>query len=205
MNRLFLFDVDSTLINQEVIDLLAAHAGVEPKVREITDRAMAGEIDFQESLKERVALLKGLPANILDQVRSEITLTSGARELIAELQSSNDVVAVVSGGFTRVIEPLMNELNIEHYLANELEIIEDQLTGKVVGQIVDRKAKADFLERLRLNLDSSRTIATGDGANDIDMVSQADLGIAFCAKPALQAVAQVVIEKRDLREILKHL
>ena len=205
MKRLFLFDVDSTLINQEVIQLIAVHAGVQEKVREITERAMAGELDFQASLKERVSLLKGLPESVIEAVRSDISLTTGATELIAELQEQGDTVAVVSGGFTKVIAPLMENLKIEHYRANTLGIEGGRLTGKVVGAIVDRRAKASYLAELKLTLTPSQTIAIGDGANDIEMVVAADIGIAFCAKDALNDVADVVIKKRDLREILNYL
>lgn len=205
MSRLFLFDVDSTLINQEVIELIAAHAGVEGRVKEITERAMAGELDFQASLKERVALLANLPESVIEDVRSDITLTTGAAELISNLQSQGDIVAVVSGGFTKVITPLMKTLNIQLFRANELEVFEGRLTGKVEGAIVDRQAKAEYLTELKLKLKPSQTIAIGDGANDIDMVEAADIGIAFCAKDALNDVADIVIKKRDLREILNYL
>lgn len=205
MKRLFLFDVDSTLINQEVIELIAAHAGVQDKVKDITDRAMAGDLDFQASLRERVALLKDLPESVIEAVRSDISLTTGAVELIAELQGQGDTVAVVSGGFTKVIAPLMDTLNVANYRANTLGVENGKLTGKVEGAIVDRHAKAAYLAKLKLELKPSQTIAIGDGANDIDMVIAADIGIAFCAKDALNDVADVVIKKRDLREVLNYL
>ena len=205
MTKLFLFDVDSTLINEEVIELIAAHAGVQDKVKDITDRAMAGELDFQSSLKERVSLLKGLPESVIDEVREEITLTNGASELISELQSQGHTVAVVSGGFTKVIAPLMATLKIENFLANTLGVEEGTLTGQVVGEIIDRQAKATYLVKLKDLLNPIQTIAIGDGANDIDMLKAADIGIAFCAKDALKDVADVVIKKRDLREISNYL
>ena len=201
MTKLFLFDVDSTLINEEVIELIAARAGVQNKVKDITDRAMAGELDFQSSLKERVSLLKGLPESVIEEVREEITLTNGASELISELQSQGPTVAVVAGGFTKVIAPLMASLKIENYLANTLGVEEGTLTGQVVGEIIDRQAKATYLVKLKDLLNPIQTIAIGDGANDIDMLIAADIGIAFCAKDALNDVADVVIKKRDLREI----
>ena len=205
MNNLFLFDVDSTLINQEVIELIAAHANVQQKVKEITDRAMAGEIDFEKSLKERVSLLSGLESSILNSVKSEITLTDGASVLISTLQAQGDQVAVVSGGFVEVISDLMKKLHIEDYKANALEIANGSLTGKVTGAIVDRKAKADYLFELKNKYSPKKTFAIGDGANDIDMLKAADVGIAFCAKPALNEIADVVILKRDLREVLNYL
>ena len=205
MNNLFLFDVDSTLINQEVIELIAAHANVQQKVKEITDRAMAGEIDFEQSLKERVSLLSGLESSILNSVKSEVTLTDGASELISTLQAQGDHVAVVSGGFVEVISELMKKLNIEDYKANTLEIADGSLTGKVTGAIIDRKAKADYLFELKNKYSPKKTFAIGDGANDIDMLNAADVGIAFCAKPALNEIANVVILKRDLREVLNYL
>ena len=205
MNNLFLFDVDSTLINQEVIELIAAHANVQQKVKEITDRAMAGEIDFEQSLKERVSLLSGLESSILNSVKSEITLTDGASVLISTLQAQGDQVAVVSGGFVEVISDLMKKLHIEDYKANTLEIADGSLTGKVTGAIVDRKTKADYLFKLKNKYSPKKTFAIGDGANDIDMLNAADFGIAFCAKPALNEIADVVILKRDLREVLNYL
>ena len=203
MSLLLLFDVDSTLINEEVIDLLAKHAGVSDTVKSITERAMAGEIDFDTALSERVALLSGLPISIFDDVRAEITLTEGALELITQLQADGNQVAVVSGGFIEVISPLMKSLSIEHYKANSLEIHAGKLTGKVQGTIVNRQEKAAYLRLLQNQLNPSRTIAVGDGANDIEMVQAADIGIAFCAKHALKEVADVAIDKRDLREILR--
>jgi phosphoserine phosphatase len=203
--RLFLFDVDSTLINEEVIELIAAHAGVDKEVAQITERAMAGELDFAASLKERVALLHGISSVALFDVSKKVTLTNGAVELIAAIQDAGDVAAVVSGGFLEVITPIMQQLGIKDYLANSLEIAEDLLTGKVSGKIIDREAKAVFLNELRTKYCPTQTIAVGDGANDIEMIKAADIGIAFCAKPALQAVADVVITNRDLREVLANL
>ena len=203
--RLFLFDVDSTLINEEVIELIAAHAGVDKEVAQITERAMAGELDFAASLKERVALLHGISRVALFDVSKKVTLTNGAVELIAAIQDAGDVAAVVSGGFLEVITPIMQQLGINDYLANSLEIAEDLLTGKVSGKIIDREAKAAFLNELRTKYQPTLTIAVGDGANDIEMIKAADIGIAFCAKPALQAVADVVITNRDLREVLANL
>ena len=205
MPRLFVFDVDSTLINEEVVELIAAKAGVREEVKKITNLAMAGEIDFVESLRKRVSLLSGLPASVLDQVRSEITLTKGAQELISVLQSNGNHVAVVSGGFTSVITSLMRDLKIDLFKANNLEISDGRITGVLLGEIVDRKAKAEALKDFsqRVNVELSNTVAIGDGANDIDMLETSGLGIAFCAKPALQKVADVSINERDLMQVLK--
>jgi phosphoserine phosphatase len=205
MSYLFLFDVDSTLIDQEVIELIAAHAGVQSKVKEITERAMNGEIDFVQSLRERIGLLAELPESVIQDVKSEISLTFGAQELISELQSKGHIVAVISGGFSEVIAELMQNLAIDNYRANNLEIANGRLTGKVKGLIVDRKAKAEYLTQLRNQFNPDKTFAIGDGANDIEMIKSADVGISFCGKAALNEVADVVILKRDLREVLNYL
>ena len=205
MNKIFLLDVDSTLINEEVIDLLASQAGVSKEVSQITSSAMAGELDFSESLVKRVSLLAGLSITAIAQVQKKITLTNGAADLITALQSRGDIVAVVSGGFTEIISPLLATLKISRFKANSLEIIEGKLTGKVNGEIVDRRAKAEFLKELVAlsGIPLSNTVAIGDGANDIDMIQSAGIGVAFCAKPALVNVADRVINTRDLREVLK--
>ena len=205
MNKIFLLDVDSTLINEEVIDLLAAQAGVSKEVSQITSSAMAGELDFSESLVKRVSLLAGLSITAIAQVQKKITLTNGAADLITALHSRGDIVAVVSGGFTEIISPLLATLKISKFKANSLEIIEGKLTGKVNGEIVDRRAKAEFLKELVAlsGIPLSDTVAIGDGANDIDMIQSAGIGVAFCAKPAVVNVADRVINTRDLREVLK--
>jgi phosphoserine phosphatase len=205
MNRLFLFDVDSTLINEEVIDLIAAHANVSREVQKITELAMNGLLDFQDALSSRVRLLAGLSTNVLSEVGKKITLTTGAAELISNLQTNGDYVAVISGGFIEVISPLMKELNIQRYRANSFQIIDGTLTGQTEGPIVDRNAKGAYLLELKKELQPSQVIAIGDGANDIEMIKLADVGIAFCAKSALKDVSDIVIEKRDLREILNYL
>ena len=205
MSRLFLFDVDSTLINEEVIDLIGAKANLSSEISAITELAMLGQIDFNMALTKRVELLSGLAVEILAEVRSEITLTNGAAELISRLRNAGDEVAVISGGFIEVIAPLMKTLNIDYFKANSLEIHNEKLTGRVTGEIVNRMVKANYLNELKEQLNPKLTIAIGDGANDIDMVKAADIGIAFCAKPALKEVADVVIDKRDLREILNYL
>lgn len=202
--KLVVLDVDSTLIQQEVIELLAAHAGVEDQVREITEKAMRGELDFSESLKARVALLKGLPESVIVDVRSQILLTPGARTLVETLKKLGHSVAVVSGGFTEVIEPIILELGINHYRANTLGIANGTLTGVVEGPIIDRAAKAqalrDFAELESVNLE--QTIAIGDGANDLDMIAIAGMGIAFNAKPAVKAAADSSVSAPFLDSVL---
>jgi phosphoserine phosphatase len=202
--KLVIMDVDSTLIQQEVIELLAAKAGVEQEVKAITDRAMRGELDFSASLQARVALLAGLPESVIDEVRNQIVLTPGARTLIQTLQKLGHSVAVVSGGFTAVIEPLLKELGITHYRANTLEISGGKLTGKVQGEIVDRAAKAtalrDFAQIEGVALE--QTVAIGDGANDLDMIAIAGLGIAFNAKPAVKAAADSSVSAPYLDSVL---
>lgn len=202
--KLVVMDVDSTLIQQEVIELLAVKGGVSEKVVAITESAMRGEIDFEESLRERVALLKGLPVSILDEVRNEILLTPGARTLIRTLQRLGHTVGVVSGGFIEVIEPILKELGIEYYRANKIGIESGKLTGTIVGPVIDRAAKAtalrDFAAQAGVGME--QTIAIGDGANDLDMIAAAGLGIAFNAKPAVRAAADSALSQPYLDSVL---
>lgn len=202
--KLIVLDVDSTLISQEVIELLGAKAGVEDQIRSITQRAMAGEIDFEASLRERVALLKGLPLSIIDEVRGEITLTPGAKTLVTTLQKLGHTVAVVSGGFINVIEPILATLKIEHYRGNTLESKDGLLTGGLVGPIIDRAAKATALRDFAAieKVDIEQTVAIGDGANDLDMIALAGLGIAFNAKPAVKAAADSAVSAPYLDSVL---
>lgn len=202
--KLVVMDVDSTLIQQEVIELLASKAGALNEVKEITDAAMRGELDFAQSLIARVGLLKGLPEAVLNDVRNEITLTPGARTLVQTLKKLGHSVAVVSGGFTSVIEPLINELGITHYRANTLEIKDGCLTGNIVGPIIDRAAKATALRDFAKieGVDLEQTIAIGDGANDLDMIAIAGLGIAFNAKPAVKAAADSSVSAPYLDSVL---
>ena len=202
--KLVVMDVDSTLIQQEVIELLAAKVGVAEEVVKITNAAMAGELDFEGSLRARVKLLAGAPASILDEVRSEIKLTPGARTLVRTLQKLGHEVAVVSGGFTTVIEPLLLELSITNYRANTLEVIDGKLTGEVIEPIIDRAAKAQALRDFATatGVAIEQTIAIGDGANDLDMIAVAGLGIAFNAKPAVRAAADSSLTAPYLDSVL---
>jgi phosphoserine phosphatase len=197
-------DVDSTLISQEVIELLGAKAGVQDQVKAITERAMAGEIDFEASLRERVALLKGLPEGVITEVRGEISLTPGAKTLVSTLQKLGHTVAVVSGGFINVIQPLLASLNINHYRANTLEIKDGHLTGNLQGPVIDRAAKATALRDFAKieNVELEQTVAIGDGANDLDMIALAGLGIAFNAKPAVRAAADSALSAPYLDSVL---
>lgn len=201
---LVVLDVDSTVIEQEVIELVAAFAGVADEVRAITESAMRGELDFAQSLRARVALLEGLPVTVLEQVKAQVRLTAGAAVLCQTLQARGDVVALVSGGFDTVVADIAGMLGISEFRANTLEVHNSQLTGRLQGAIVDRAAKAAALREFadRHNIPMSRTVAVGDGANDLDMMQVAAVGIAFNAKPIVQQAADVAINVRDLRLVL---
>jgi phosphoserine phosphatase len=202
--RLVVFDVDSTLIQGEVIEMLGAHAGVEPEIREITEAAMRGELNFTESLERRVALLNGLPATAIDEVAASIELTPGARTTIRTLKRMGFKTGVVSGGFTQVIGGLVEELGLDFAAANELEIVDGKLTGRVVGDVVDRAGKAKVLRRFagEYDIPLEQCVAVGDGANDIDMLSAAGMGVAFNAKPALREVADTALSHPYLDAVL---
>jgi phosphoserine phosphatase len=202
--RLVVMDVDSTLIQDEVIELLAAAAGCGAEVADITDRAMRGELDFTDSLTERVAKLAGTPVEVVDRVRGTVRLTPGARTFVRTLKRLGYTVAVVSGGFTSVVEPLATELGIDHAVANELEVVDGRLTGRLVGQVVDRAGKAAVLERIAAaeGIPLEQTVAIGDGANDLDMLAVAGLGIAFNAKPAVREAADTALSVPYLDAIL---
>jgi len=202
--RLVIFDCDSTLITGEVIEMLAAHAGKEAEVAEVTERAMRGELDFEESLRERVATLEGLDASVIDEVARDIVLTPGARTTIRTLKKMGYRTAVVSGGFIQVLEDLAEDLQLDYVRANTLEIVDGKLTGRVTGDIVDRARKAELLREFAEDsgLQMYQTVAVGDGANDIDMLSAAGLGIAFNAKPALREIADTSVNYPFLDEVL---
>ena len=202
--RLIVFDVDSTLIQQEVIEMLAARAGAQDAVAAITEAAMRGELDFAESLHQRVATLAGLPAEVLDEVSEELKLTPGARTTLRTLRRLGYYVGVVSGGFRQVIEPLAHELMLDFVAANQLEIVDGKITGRVIGPIIDRAGKAkalrDFAQQVGVPM--AQTVAVGDGANDIDMLAAAGLGVAFNAKPALREVADASLSHPYLDTVL---
>jgi len=202
--RLVVFDVDSTLIQGEVIEMLAAHAGCEDEVREITEEAMRGELDFTESLERRVACLAGLPESALDEVADNLTLTPGARTTIRTLKRIGFRCGVVSGGFTPIIERLAEDLGLDFYVANNLEVEDGRLTGRVVGDVIDRPGKAKALRGFaeQFGIPLSQCVAIGDGANDIDMLGTAGLGVAFNAKPALREVADTALSHPYLDVVL---
>jgi len=202
--RLIVMDVDSTLIQDEVIDLLAARAGCAEEVAKVTSAAMRGELDFGASLRERVALLAGLPDLVLDQVRDELRLTPGAETLIATLRRLGFKTGIVSGGFSQVIEPLATSLGIDYAVANQLEIADGKLTGRISGPVVDRAAKAAALRQFAdlAGVPVSQAIAVGDGANDLDMIAAAGLGVAFNAKPVVRDAADTSLSFPHLDAVL---
>jgi len=202
--RLIVFDVDSTLIQGEVIEMLADHAGAGEQVAAITESAMRGEIDFAESLHQRVATLAGLPATVIDEVSEQVQLTKGARTTIRTLRRLGFYCGVVSGGFRQVIEPLAHDLMLDFVAANELEVVDGRLTGRVVGPIIDRAGKAKALRDFasQVGVPMEQTVAVGDGANDIDMLNAAGLGVAFNAKPALREVADASLSHPYLDTVL---
>ncbi|MEZ5119039.1 MAG: phosphoserine phosphatase SerB [Candidatus Nanopelagicales bacterium] len=202
--RLVVMDVDSTLIQDEVIDLLAREAGCEAAVADVTRRAMAGELDFAESLRDRVAALEGTPVSALATVRDAVRLTPGARTLCRTLNSLGYRLALVSGGFTEIVGPLAEQLGVHRFRANTLEIQSGRLTGRVVGPIVDRAGKAQALREFadEFGFAPSRTVAIGDGANDLDMLAAAGLGVAFNAKPAVAAAADASVTAPYLDSVL---
>ncbi|MEU6407900.1 phosphoserine phosphatase SerB [Microbispora sp. NPDC046933] len=202
--RLIVMDVDSTLIQNEVIELLARHAGCLDEVARVTDEAMRGELDFAESLVRRVALLEGLSEEVFEKVVKEVVLTPGARTLVRTLKRLDYRFAIVSGGFTQITDSLVADLGIDYSAANTLEVVDGRLTGRVVGEIVDRPGKARALERFAAEsgIPLSQTVAIGDGANDLDMFAVAGLGIAFNAKPIVRQAADTAVNVPYLDSIL---
>ncbi|MDT0321533.1 phosphoserine phosphatase SerB [Streptomyces millisiae] len=202
--RLVVMDVDSTLIQDEVIELFAAHAGCEEEVAAVTAAAMRGELDFEQSLHARVALLAGLDESVVDKVRAEVRLTPGARTLIRTLKRLGCQVGVVSGGFTQVTDALQDHLGLDFAAANTLEIVDGKLTGRVTGEIVDRAGKARLLRTFaaEAGVPLSRTVAIGDGANDLDMLNAAGFGVAFNAKPLVREAADTAVTVPFLDTVL---
>lgn len=202
--RLVVLDVDSTLIQDEVIELLAAEAGCSDEVRELTRGAMAGELDFESALRRRVALLEGLDLEALDRARDAMRLTPGARTFVRTLKRLGYTVGIVSGGFTHFTDRLADELDLDHAVANHLEIKDGRLTGQVTGPVVDRRRKAELLAEFAAaeDIPLSQAVAVGDGANDLDMLSVAGLGIAFNAKPVVQEAADTTVNVPYLDAIL---
>lgn len=199
-------DVDSTFLTQEVIELVAEHAGTRERVQEVTERAMAGELDFADSLRERVATLAGLDAGVLSEVREALVPTPGALELVARVRERGWITVLVSGGFHEVIDELAERAGVAHVRANRFEIVAGRLTGGVAGPIIDRAAKAACLTELAetYGVPRSRTVAVGDGANDADLLRAAGFGIAFRAKPALREVADVALDGSSLLGVLDY-
>lgn len=201
---LVVLDVDSTLIENEVIELLAGHAGSRAEVERITRRAMNGELDFEESLRARVATLRGLPESVFAAVGAQVTVTPGVPELIAGIHGAGGLVGVVSGGFHEVIDPIAASLGLDHWHANRLRVTEGFLTGGLTGPIVDAAAKATMLREwaAAAGVPLRRTLAVGDGANDLPMMAIAGLAVGFDAKAPVRDVAGVLIDDRDLSQVL---
>lgn len=198
-------DVDSTMIQQEVIELLAAKAGVEEQVKKITEQAMSGEKDFTQSLLERVLLLEGLEEKVLDELQSEIVVTDGVQQLIDFVQSTGGLVGAISGGFSQVLEPLALRLGLDLFTANDLEIRNGLLTGKVSGEIVDGAVKARTLKSwaTEYGFDLIDTVAVGDGANDVSMLRAAGFAVAFGTRKVLREHADFVLADNSLLPLVK--
>jgi phosphoserine phosphatase len=201
---LVVLDVDSTLIENEVIELLAAEAGSGERVAEITFRAMNGELDFEQSLRERVATLAGLPKSVIETVRSRVTVTTGVTELIAGVHAADGLVAVVSGGFHEIIDPIAHELGLDHWKANRLAVANGLLTGDVIPPVIDAAAKATALREWAADagIPIEQTIAVGDGANDLPMMAICGLAVGFDAKAPVRDLAHVLLDERDLGMLL---
>jgi phosphoserine phosphatase len=201
---LVVLDVDSTLIENEVIELLAEVAGTLPQVAAITLSAMNGELDFEQSLRSRVATLRGLPVSVFDEVAPRITVTTGVPEMVAAVQSAGGRVSVVSGGFHEVLDPVAEQLGLDDWRANRLEVEEGVLTGGLTGPIIDAGAKASTLREWAddFGIPLSQTVAVGDGANDLEMMAITGLAVGFDAKAPVRDEAHVLIDVRDLSQLL---
>ena len=201
---LCVMDVDGTLLLEEVIDLLGREAGREEEISQITSRAMRGELNFESSLRDRVSFLEGLPISVFDKVFKSIHLSPNAQKFISILQKNGILVGLVSGGFTPIVERLAKSLGVAYFSANQLEVKDGLLAGKLVGQIINPEIKKETLEKWReeLKLPQERTVAIGDGANDLLMLKSAGLGIAFCAKEVLKQEIPNHVDKRDFLEVL---
>ena len=204
---LLVLDVDSTMIEQEVIELLADRVGLRDQVKLLTDQAMAGEIDFREALLQRVELLKGLSADVFQDILAEIKITDGVQELVSSIQESSGMVGAISGGFSQVLEPLAHSLGLNLYLANNLEVIDGLTTGKISGEVVDAEMKANtLLHWAKQNgFDVANTVAIGDGANDVPMLKASGFGVAFRPKNVLRPHADLVIEGNSLAPVIAEL
>lgn len=204
---LLVMDVDSTLIDEEVIDELGAAAGVGEQIASVTAKAMNGELDFREALRARVALLEGLPITIFDEVYHRIHFTHGAINLIDTLHAHGWKVGVVSGGFHEVVDRLAADAHLDYWIANRLETKDGRLTGRVLGDVVTKDVKLASLRAwaARMGITMTQTVAIGDGANDLPMIHAAGLGVAFCAKPKVQEEAPHRLNERDLTEVLNYL
>ena len=201
---LVVLDVDSTLIENEVIELLAAEAGSLPEVESITFRAMNGELDFEESLRARVATLKGLPETVFAKVGELVRVTAGVPDMVAGIRAAGGCVGVVSGGFHEVVDPVAAELGLDYWRANRLEVVDGLLTGGLTGPVIDAEAKATTLREWAedCGVQLSRTVAVGDGANDLPMMAIAGLAVGFDAKAPVRDLAGVLIDRRDLSQLL---
>jgi phosphoserine phosphatase len=202
---LVVFDVDSTLINDEAIELLAERAGKRQEVAEVTERAMRGDLDFEASLRQRVLTLRGLDEAVLGEVSQQLSPTNGAKELIEAIHRRGGKAAAVSGGFIQLLAPVKEKLNFDLERANTLEVVDGKLTGQVIGKVIDRAAKAEALLEWaqQLGVSPGKTIAVGDGANDLGMMEVAGLSVAFCAKPVVQQKAKIALNERDLSLLIQ--
>ncbi|MEY4558124.1 MAG: phosphoserine phosphatase SerB [Actinomycetota bacterium] len=202
---LVVFDVDSTLINDEAIELLAERAGKREEVAEVTERAMHGELDFEASLRQRVLTLRGLDEAVLGEVSHQLSPTKGAKELIEAIHKRGGKAAAVSGGFIQLLAPVKEKLNFDLERANTLKVVDGKLTGQVIGKVIDRAAKAEALLEWaqQLGVSPGKTIAVGDGANDLGMMEVAGLSVAFCAKPVVQQKAKIALNERDLSLLIQ--